>query len=215
MELIFDTDLPSLITTIGLIGVAFIVFAESGLLVGFFLPGDSLLFTAGFLASQGYFNIYVLIGVSLAAAVLGDSVGYSFGRKVGPKIFTREDSFFFHKDHLLRAKAFYEKRGGITIVLARFLPVIRTFAPIIAGVGEMKYSTFLSFNVIGGVLWGVGLPALGFFLGSTVPNVDRYLVPIIAAIIVLSFLPPAIHVLRTKEDRDRLVRLVKNIFLPH
>lgn len=212
MELLLHADIPTLVQTVGLLGLFLIVFAESGLLIGFFLPGDSLLFTAGFLASQGYFNIMVLILGCLLAAVAGDSVGYAFGKKLGPKIFTREDSLFFHKDHLMRARAFYERHGGMTIILARFLPVIRTFAPILAGVGEMRYPIFLSYNVIGGALWAVGLPLIGFFLGNTVPNIDRYLVPIILLIISISLIPPAIHFFRNREDRERMFRLIKSLF---
>ena len=149
-----------------------IVFAESGLLIGFFLPGDSLLFTSGFLASQGFMSIYILVPLCFTAAVLGDSVGYTFGHKFGKRLFNKEDSFFFHKDHLLKAKAFYEKHGGKTIIIARFLPVVRTFAPIVAGMGDMKYSKFLTYNIVGGVLWAIGLTVAGYFLGKLIPNVD-------------------------------------------
>lgn len=211
MDFLLGFDLELLITTVGLAGLFFIIFAESGLLIGFFLPGDSLLFTAGFLASQGYFNIAVLMAVTFAGAVLGDSVGYSFGKKVGPKIFKREDSFFFNKAHLLRAKAFYERYGGTTIVLARFLPVIRTFAPILAGVGEMRYTVFLFYNVIGAILWAIGLTSVGYYLGRLVPGVDRYLLPIIILIIVISSIPPLAHFLRNKEDRERLRRLLSKL----
>lgn len=189
-------DLVELIKTVGLLGVFGIVFAESGLLIGFFLPGDSLLFTAGFLASQGFLNIWVLAIGSFIAAVVGDSVGYSFGHKVGKRLFQRENSLIFHKDNLLKAKAFYEKHGGKTIILARFMPIIRTFAPIVAGMGDMHYQTFLSFNVVGGFVWAVGLSVMGYTLGHVIPDVDKYLLPIVALIIVLSVLPGAIHVLK-------------------
>ncbi|OHA15625.1 MAG: hypothetical protein A3G52_04005 [Candidatus Taylorbacteria bacterium RIFCSPLOWO2_12_FULL_43_20] len=178
-----------LIQTLGLIGVIAIVFAESGLFFGFFLPGDSLLFTAGFLASQGYFSIYYLVIGCVVAAILGDSVGYAFGRHVGPRIFVKEDSLFFHKDHLIKTKMFYEKHGSKSIVLARFVPIVRTFAPILAGVGEMRYWQFLRYNIIGGVVWATGLPFLGYYLGKTIPDVDKYLLPIIAVIILISILP--------------------------
>src|SRR3989338_3649209 len=206
----FGFDIAALIKTVGLIGLFGIVFAESGLLVGFFLPGDSLLFTAGFLASQGFFDLWPLFIVCFAGAVLGDSFGYAFGYRVGPKIFTREDSIFFHKKHLERAAFFYERYGPATIVLARFMPIIRTFAPILAGVGNMRYRTFLSYNAIGGFLWGIGMPLLGYFLGSIIPTPDRYLIPIFIVIIILSFLPPIVHVLRRKDERDRLLALFKN-----
>ncbi|HLH20926.1 MAG TPA: VTT domain-containing protein [Chloroflexota bacterium] len=207
-------DLQQLIITAGYLGVWAIIFAESGLFFGFFLPGDSLLFTAGFLASPaarriwetvggshgGGFNIAILAVGCFVAAAAGDSVGYAFGKFVGPRIFTREDSLFFHRKHLLRAHEFYEKHGGKTIVLARFLPAVRTFAPIVAGVGEMPYPRFLFFNLIGGALWALGLTVGGYFLGSVIPDPDRYLLPIIAVIIVLSILPTAIHLWRERRS---------------
>lgn len=178
-----------LISSIGAIGVVAIVFAESGLFFGFFLPGDSLLFTAGLLASLGHFNVILLwIGCTLAA-ILGDSVGYAFGAKVGPKIFTREDSLFFHKKHIERTQEFYARYGKKTVVLARFVPIVRTFAPILAGVGKMPYRVFLAYNIMGGLLWTTLLIFLGFFLGIVIPDPDRYLMPLIFAIIVISFLP--------------------------
>ena len=189
-------DLIALIKTAGYFGIFLIIFAESGLLIGFFLPGDSLLFTAGFLASQGFLRISILMIGSFIAAVIGDSVGYSFGLRVGPKIFKREDSLIFHKDHLTRAQNFYAKHGGKAIILARFMPVVRTFAPILAGVGKMRYGTFLAYNIVGGFLWSIGLSGLGYWLGSTIPNVDKYLLPIIILIILLSIAPSIYHVLK-------------------
>lgn len=191
-------DLTTFIKAAGYIGVFGFVFAESGLLIGFFLPGDSLLFTAGILASQGFLNIWLLAIGSWLFAVIGDSVGYYFGRKMGPKLFTKEDSRFFHKDHLLRAQRFYEHHGGKTIVLARFLPIIRTFAPIIAGIGNMKYTSFIMFNILGGLLWAVGMSVVGYVLGNTIPNIDHYLIPIILGIIVVSALPTIIGLLRKR-----------------
>lgn len=191
-----------LINAVGLLGVIAIVFAESGLFFGFFLPGDSLLFTAGFLASLGSFNVYLLwLGCTLAA-VAGDSVGYAFGAKVGPKIFTREDSLFFHKKHVERTQAFYARYGKKTIVLARFVPIVRTFAPILAGVGKMHYPTFLFYNVVGGILWSTLLIFLGFSLGAILPEPDRYLMPLIAVIVALSFLPLA-REMRAERQRRR------------
>lgn len=204
-------DLRSLLEWAGYAGIFAIVFAESGLLIGFFLPGDSLLFTAGFLASQGVFDILPLALLCFVAAVVGDSVGYAFGNRIGRRIFTREDSLLFHRANLLRAEQFYLKHGGKAIVLARFLPVIRTFAPILAGVGAMSYTRFIAYNVFGGLVWAVGLTLAGYFLGSAIPDVDRYLLPIIVGIIVLSVLPTLFHVLRHKEDRERLVRTVRGI----
>ncbi len=209
MELFGNFDLISFIKAAGHFGIFAIVFAESGLFFGFFFPGDSLLFTAGFLASQGYLNVWLLVIGSALAAIAGDNVGYAFGRRVGPKIFNREDSFFFHKDHLERARAFYERHGKKTIVFARFLPIVRTFAPIIAGVGEMAYRTFVFYNIIGGLLWTVGLSLLGYFLGRSIPDIDRYLLPIIAAIIVLSILPTFVHLAKDKRVRARIRSFLK------
>ena len=199
MESFLGFDLETFILTAGYIGLFAIVFAESGLFLGFFLPGDSLIFTAGFLASQGYFNITILAAIFLAGAVLGDSFGYVFGKRTGSKLFNKEDSWLFKKSHLEKARILYETHGGKTIILARFMPIVRTFAPILAGVGMMKYSVFLLYNIIGGVLWAVGLSFAGYLLGSVVPNVDRYMIPIVAGIIILSILPPIIHVIRNKE----------------
>jgi len=199
MESFLGFDLATFILAAGYIGLFTVVFAESGLFLGFFLPGDSLIFTAGFLASQGYFSIIILVAIFFAGAVLGDSFGYAFGKKTGPKLFTRENSLLFKKSHLEKARIFYETHGGKTIILARFMPIIRTFAPILAGVGMMKYSVFLSYNIIGGALWAIGVSSAGYLLGSLIPNVDKYIIPIVSLIIIASILPPIIHVLRNKE----------------
>lgn len=205
-------SLLEILPLIGYAGIAAIVFAESGLLIGFFLPGDSLLFTAGFLASQGIFNIWWLCLLCFVAAVLGDSTGYWFGHRVGRKIFRREDSLLFHRHNLERAEQFYAKHGGKTIILARFMPVIRTFAPILAGVGNMTYPQFIAYNLVGGLAWGVGVPLAGYYLGSLIPDIDRYLIPIILGIIILSVLPTAIHMLKNKEDRQRLAASLKGLW---
>ena len=189
-------DLLKILPAIGYLGIFAIVFAESGLLIGFFLPGDSLLFTAGFLASQGIFDIRILSLICFIGAVLGDSVGYTFGHKVGRRLFHKKDSLLFHKDNLLKAENFYEKHGKKTIVIARFMPMIRTFAPIVAGVGRMNYRKFLAFNLVGGLLWGVGMTVAGYYLGTLIPDVDKYLLPIVALIILVSVLPTGIHFLR-------------------
>src|SRR3989344_5285245 len=202
-------DIIALIKTVGYLGVAAIVFAESGLFICFVLPGDSLLFTAGFLASQGFLNPLILIAVVFPAAVLGDNFGYAFGRRVGPKIFTREDSLLFHKENLERARMFYEYYGAKTIVLARFLPIIRTLAPILAGVGKMRYATFFAYNLIGGALWGIGITLLGYFLGAMVSGIDRYLAPIILLLIFVYFLPTFIHVLKDRTYRTRIIAFLK------
>jgi membrane-associated protein len=188
----------NLIHTVGYAGLFLIVFAESGLFIGFFLPGDSLLFTAGFLASQGYGDITTIALVCLSAAVLGDSFGYAFGRRLGPKIFTRDDGIFFRKAYVERISIFYARYGGKAIVLARFTPVLRTFAPIFAGVGGMPYGSFLLYNVGGGLLWAGGLVGLGFMLGHIIPGIDRYLLPVIAVIIGLSVLPSVVGIVRER-----------------
>src|SRR3989344_2098569 len=189
-----------LIKTVGLIGVFAIIFTESGLFFGFFFPGDSLLFTAGLLASQGFFSFPELYFGSAIAASLGGVLGYAFGEQVGPSIFTRQDSFFFHKKHLGEAQQYYERHGIKTIILARFLPIVRTFAPILAGVGKMQYKTFLIFNVLGAFLWAFLLSGLGYYLGRVVPDPERYILPIILFIVVLSFLPAVVKFLRTRRS---------------
>lgn len=190
-----------LIQTAGLIGIVLVIFAESGLFFGFFLPGDSLLFTAGLFASQGHFDIIVLILACALAAIFGDSVGYAFGRRVGPALFSREESFFFHKKHAERAKNFYEKYGKKTIILARFVPIVRTFAPIVAGIGMMHYRTFLSFNVIGGFGWTLLLTLSGYLLGLAFPQTERYLNIIIILIIVISVLPIVFEWFKERKQR--------------
>jgi membrane-associated protein len=182
-------DLASLVQTAGYVGLAAIVFAESGMFFGFFFPGDSLLFTAGFLASEGYFNILILAPLLTTAAIAGDSAGYWTGKKVGPLLFTRPDSFLFSRTRVEQAHVFFEKHGAKSIVLARFIPAVRTFTPIIAGVAGMSYKTFLTYNILGGIIWGAGLSVAGYFLGALVPNADKYVIPIVGVIIILSLLP--------------------------
>lgn len=182
----------------GTIGVIAIIFVETGLFFGFFFPGDSLLFTAGFLASQGYISFsWLLIGTFLAA-VVGDSLGYAFGKKVGPALFSREDSVIFNKQHIVRAQHFYERHGKMTIILARFMPIVRTFAPIVAGIGNMKYRTFILFNIIGGFLWTWGMLWLGYGLGALIPNPDKYVLPIIIVIVALSASPTLFQLFKKK-----------------
>lgn len=193
MDFFTGSSLMELIQSIGFLGVVAIIFAETGLFVGFFLPGDSLLFTAGILASQDVFNIYTLSIGFFIASVLGNLTGYFFGKHVGVSLFSRHDSFFFRHEHLERTKHFFERHGGKTIILARFIPVIRTFAPILAGVGVMNISRFTAHTVIGGFLWAVLLTMAGFVLGNAIPDIDRYLLPIIGTIIILSFVPALVH----------------------
>jgi membrane-associated protein len=178
-----------LIETFGTLGVFAVVFAESGLLIGFFLPGDSLLFTAGLLASRGFSNIGLLMVGCSIAAVVGDQVGYVIGRRAGPALFKRPDSRFFHQRNVERARTYFVEHGPKTIILARFVPVVRTFAPVVAGVGEMQYRRFVTFNVVGGVLWGAGVTLAGYLLGSSIHDIDKWLLPIIVVIAGVSFLP--------------------------
>ena len=178
------------------VGIFAVIFAESGLFFGFFLPGDSLLLTAGLIAYEGHLNLWLLMPLLFVAAVLGDNVGYWFGRKTGPPLFRREQSLFFRPKNLLAAKAFYDKHGGKTIILARFMPFIRTFAPIVAGAVEMEYRRFMLFNLVGGLGWAVGVTLAGYALGSAFsPEVlDKYFLMIILVVIFISVLPTAIHI---------------------
>ncbi len=201
LELFSSLSIATHLTTIGYLGILLIIFAESGLFFGFFLPGDSLLFTAGLLASQGVFNIYLLILCIGFAAILGDTVGFWFGRYIGPRLFTKEDSFFFHTKHITRTALFYKKYGPKAIVLGRFIPIVRTFVPILAGVGNMRYPLFLTYNIIGGLLWGVGLTTLGYVLGTKIKNIDAYLLPIILGIIILSLIPIIFEYYMSKKTR--------------
>jgi len=188
-----EFNLAELIQQVSYVGLFGIVFAESGMFFGFFLPGDSLLFTAGFLASQQLLNIWVLLPLLVTAAILGDSAGYWIGRKLGGWLERQPDSWFFKREHLERAQAFYEKHGGKTLILARFIPIIRTFAPIAAGMAAMHYAKFISFNVFGGLGWAMGMTLAGYFLGRLIPGVDKYLLPIVMVIIIVSVVPALAH----------------------
>ena len=203
----FGIDLISLIKTVGYTGVFAVVFAETGLFLGFFFPGDSLLFVAGFLAGQNFFSLPILLFGLFVSAVLGNMLGYEFGKRVGPKLFSREDSLIFRKAHVIKAHNFYEKHGSKMIVLARFIPIVRTFAPIVAGIANMRYVVFFMYNVIGALVWTIGLVLLGYFLGSVI-DVDKYLLPIVLLIIFLSFLPAITAYIREKR-REKL--LAENI----
>ena len=195
-------EILPLIQMVGLIGIYCFIFAESGLFFGFFLPGDSLLFTAGVLASAGYFNFGFLFIGCFVCAVLGDSVGYYFGTKVGPKIFTRQDSFFWNQKNIEKTNNFYKKYGNKTITLARFVPIIRTFAPIMAGVGKMKYKVFLLWNILGGFLWVGVVTTLGYFLGNHIKNIDKIILPIILLIIFISIVPILFQFIRERKKID-------------
>lgn len=191
-------DPEVLLRTVGIVGLFVIIFAESGLLIGFFLPGDSLLFTAGILAPAFGVNIFLIAIGSALMAILGDSLGYMIGNKFGPSIFSREKSRLFHPENVKKAQAFFEKKGPSSIILARFIPVIRTFVPVIAGVAKMDYKTFVSYNIIGGIIWGAGLPLLGSYLGKSIPNIDHYLLPIVIGIVILSLIPIAVGLIKSR-----------------
>jgi membrane-associated protein len=196
-------DPKHLIETFGTIGILAIIFAESGLLFGFFLPGDSLLFTAGLLSASHkgdlpQLNPLIIIPGCFVAAVVGAQVGYYIGKRVGPSLFRRPDSRFFKQEYLERTRHYFTDHGPKTVVLSRFVPVVRTFATVVAGIGQMDPRQFFFYNVVGALIWSVGLTVAGYVLGSSIKNVDRYLLPIIAVVIAVSFLPVAIEALRAR-----------------
>jgi membrane-associated protein len=204
MELIqkfFETvyNVPELIRLTGFIGLVIIVFAETGLLIGFFLPGDSLLVTAGLFAARGDFNVYELIVVLTIAAIAGDATGYWIGRRTGKALYSRPDSFLFRREHLRITHEFYERHGGKTIIFARFIPIVRTFAPVVAGAVEMRYRDFAIYNVAGGALWVVSTVLGGYLLGRAVPNIESNIHLVVAVVIFLSLLPPLISWLRNRK----------------
>jgi len=201
-------DVQGIVRWGGLLALVVIIFAETGLLVGFFLPGDSLLVTAGIFCTssvEGEAPLLNIVTVNLAvmiAAIVGDTVGYWIGAKSGPKLFTREQSLFFSKKHLLRTKQFYERHGGKTIIMARFMPFLRTFAPVVAGIGQMNYRKFVSFNVVGGVAWTLSMTLLGFVLGRIYPPITKQIDKLIVVIIAVSLIPGAISWLNNR-NRDK------------
>lgn len=196
----FDTvyDVPELIRLGGLVGLVGIVFAETGLLIGFFLPGDSLLITAGLFAAKGDLNIVTLNVAVMAAAIIGDATGYWIGRRTGKALYSRPDSLLFRREHLRITHEFYERHGGKTIVIARFIPILRTFAPVVAGVAEMGYRKFATYNIVGGIGWVASMTLAGYWLGRTVPNIEQNIHYVVAVVIFLSLLPPAIAWLRAR-----------------
>ncbi len=216
MSLLNPSDL---IESGGILLIAGIVFAESGLLAGFFLPGDTLLLSAGFFAAQGKFSLPLLLIAVVLAAIIGDNVGYSIGRRTGPRVFKKSDGLFFRKEYVEQAERFYEKHGGKTIILARFIPIIRTFALLVAGIGKMPRKRFIAYNIIGGVLWGAGVTMLGYFLGDLVePEViEKYFLPLMILVVSITFVPAVYHLLKEKETRHLLWQKIKlgirNIFL--
>ena len=197
-------DPEALIHWGGYVGLTAIIFAETGLLIGFFLPGDSLLVTAGLLAATtGVFNVYELGALLTVASIVGNSVGYAIGRVTGQRLFTREDSLLFNKKHLYRAHDFYKRHGGATVILARFMPIVRTFVPVVAGMAQMGYREYTIYNVVGGVLWIWSMLFVGYFLGRYIPGVDRHIEKVIVVVIVLSLLPGIIGWWRAKRNVAR------------
>ena len=194
-------DVQAIIQWGGIFMICVIVFVETGLFVGFFLPGDSLLVTAGIFAASGHLNLTWLLVLASICAVVGDQVGYLIGRSAGHALYKRDNSMFFKKKHLQKAHDFYEKYGGKTIVLARFVPIVRTFAPAVAGAAEMNYRRFVSFNVFGGILWVNSMVLLGYTLGSKIPNIDKHIHLVIAVVVFLSILPGIIEYLRARSKR--------------
>lgn len=203
-------DVEHIIQSGGILIVSLIVFAESGLLVGFFLPGDTLLFGAGLAASQGELSLPLLIICVVTAAIIGDNVGYSIGRRTGHRIFNKKDGILFRQEHLEMAEKFYEKHGGKTIIIARFTPIVRTFAPVVAGAGKMTRKRFMAFNVIGALLWGAGMPALGYFVGNRIPGLDKYIELVIIGVVAASILLAIWHILKEKRTRDLLYEKFKS-----
>ena len=202
---------PKTIIAAGYVAITVIIFAECGLLIGFFLPGDSLLFTAGLFASQAGFglDIWTLSILCGIAAIVGPLVGYWYGKALGPRLFNKDDSLLFRRHHLVRAHEFYERHGGKALILARFMPIVRTFAPVVAGMANMDYARFVIYTVVGAALWAVGVTWAGYFLGRAYPDAGKYLEYIVAAIILASIAPPIIHLLRERQrSKARLTRVV-------
>jgi len=197
----FITDVRGLVQTGGYIALAIIVFAETGLMIGFFLPGDSLLVTAGLFAAKGDLDIVFLNVLLIICAILGDATGYYIGKKLGPALFRKEDSLLFKKKHLIATHEFYEKHGGKTIIIARFVPIIRTFAPVVAGMADMPYRRFAAFNIIGGIGWVFSMTMVGYSLIKIFPEAEKHIHVIIVAVILISFIPGVVELLRAKRRR--------------
>jgi membrane-associated protein len=191
-------NVPELIRTVGFFGLIVIVFAETGLLVGFFLPGDSLLITAGLFAARGDLDITMLLLALIPAAIVGNSTGYFIGHRTGKALYSRPNSFLFRREHLKITHEYYERHGGKTIVLAQFIPILRTFAPVVAGVGEMGYREFATYNVVGAILWVGGMTMAGYGLGNLIPNLESRIHIVVAVVIAISLLPPAIAILKSR-----------------
>ncbi len=195
-------DLEELAITAGYIGLFVIIYAETGLLIGFFLPGDSLLVTTGLLAERGHFSVFILIPLLVVAAIAGDATGYQIGRAAGPRLFNRDDSRWFKRSHLERAQDFYDRHGGKTIVIARFLAIVRTFAPTVAGAARMGYPQFALYNMVGGSLWVSSMILLGFAFGSALPNPDILFILAVGLVILASIAPGLWHLYRERRSNS-------------
>jgi membrane-associated protein len=206
------TNVRELVRVGGYVGLTTIIFAETGLLVGFFLPGDSLIVTAGLLSAQPQFglNVYVLGLLLTVAAIIGNSVGYAIGRATGPRLFTRDDSLLFKKKHLYRAQDFYQKHGGKTLIIARFMPIVRTFVPVVAGLANMPLKAYTAYNVLGAVAWIWSMLFIGHFLGRVVPGIDKHIEPMILVIVALSLLPALISWRRERAKGAAAPRVVSD-----
>lgn len=203
---------PEAIAQAGVLVIALIVFVESGLLVGFFLPGDTLLIAAGMVAAQGAISIEITIAAIVLAAIIGDNVGYTIGQYSGKRLFHKKDGIFFRHEYVERAQAFYDKHGGKTIIIARFVPIVRTFAPVVAGIGKMPRKKFFMYNVVGALLWGVGLTLLGYWIGNMFPNLGHYLEYAIIGVVFLSFAFSFYHVFKDPRSRKLLKAKIKDLF---
>ncbi len=204
-------NIDKVILGAGLLAIGGTVFAESGLLIGFFLPGDPLLFGAGILASQGTFSLWQLLLVVIVSAILGDNVGYTIGHRTGKRLFNKKESLLFRHEHIEKAEAFYAKHGGKTIIMARFIPIIRTFAPMVAGMGKMSRKRFMFFNIIGAALWGGGVIMLGYWIGSKVPLVEYAITPIILVVVAISILGSIVHIFKEPAARAILAKRIKHL----
>ncbi len=203
--MVFGINIEQIIQSGGLILVGLIIFAETGLLLGFFLPGDTLLFTAGFFAAQHKLPLGWLLVVVVASAIIGDNVGYTIGSTAGPRIFKKKDGLLFRQEYIEQAEKFYDRHGGKTMLFARFVPILRTFAPLVAGIGKMPRKRFIGYDLVGASIWGVGVTLLGAVLGSRVPNIDKYLLPIIVAAMLFSFSPTIYHLAKDDKIRQKLL----------
>lgn len=208
-------DVEAILQSGGLLLVGLIIFAECGLLIGFFLPGDTLLFAAGFFAGQGKLPLGLLLATTIITSIVGYQTGYFIGEKAGPRVFNKKDGIWLRKEYADRTNAFMEKYGPVTILLARFIPVVRTFVSVIAGVGKMDKRTFLIYNILGGILWAGGVTLLGFWLGDVIPDIDKYLLPIVGLAILATFGASIFHIIRDEKIRKHMIASIKRRLMGH